>query len=167
MPTTRFKNAVYRAALPFLAPSCGKEHVSSVYGRPLATRGKFVRLIRKHHVLGSATLLSDGKDRSLIFTESENPPHYPVPDTFFRVASITKIATAVLTMHLIERGLLSLDEPIASFLNFDPVPEELDSVTLRHLLSHTSGLMDPPTLERDLESGRTTDLSTWNPFACI
>ena len=58
-------------------------------------------------------------------------------------------------MHLSDRGLLSLDAPISSCLPLDPLPDELSGVTLRHLLSHTSGLMDPPTLEKDLESGRT------------
>ena len=106
-------------------------------------------------MLGSATLLSNGHDQSLIFTDSEKPTHHPGPDTYFRVASITKIATAVLIMHLSDRGLLSLDAPISSCLPLDPLPDELSGVTLRHLLSHTSGLMDPPTLEKDLESGRT------------
>ena len=155
MPTTRFKNILYRAALPFFAPSCGKDPVSSVCGHPLNSPDSFVRLIRKHHVLGSATLLSDGKDQTLIFTDSEKPLHHPEPDPFFRVASITKIATAMLTMHLIDQGLLSLDEPINLFLSLNPIPDELDGVTLRHLLSHLSGLMDPPTLEGDLESGKT------------
>ena len=155
MPTTKFKNTLYRAALPFFAPSCGKDPVSSVCGHPLCTRDSFVRLIRKHHVLGSATLLSDGKDQTLIFTDSEKPAHHPEPDTFFRVASITKIATAALTMHLIDQDLLSLDAPIDSYLALNPIPDELDGVTLRHLLSHMSGLKDPPTLEADLESGKT------------
>lgn len=155
MPTTRLKNAAYRAMLPFFAPSCGKRPVSSVTGHPLNTLNTFTRLIRKHHVLGSATLLYDGKDQSLILTDSENPPHHPDQETYFRVASITKIATAVLTMHLADRGMLGLDEPVASNLPLSPVPEELTGVTLRHLLSHTSGLMDPPTLESDLISGKT------------
>jgi len=155
MPTTRFKNTVYRVMLPFCAPSCGKAPVSSVSGHLLNEQDRFVTLIRKHHVLGSATLLSDGHDQSLVFTDSEKPAHRPDPDTYFRVASITKIATAVLAMRLSDQGLLTLDEQISSFLRLDPLPDELSGVTLRHLLSHTSGLMDPPTLEKDLESGRT------------
>ena len=155
MPTTKFKNIVYRLMLPFCAPSCGKNPVSSVTGQPLSAPETFVRLIRKHHVLGSAVLLSNGREQSLVFTHSDKPPHYPDPDTYFRVASITKIATAMLTMRLVDQGLLGLDEPVVSYLPLDPVPDELAGVTLRHLLSHTSGLMDPPTLEKDLEAGKS------------
>ena len=141
--------------LPFCAPSCGKNPVSSVTGQPLSAPETFVRLIRKHHVLGSAVLLSNGREQSLVFTHSDKPPHYPDPDTYFRVASITKIATAMLTMRLVDQGLLGLDEPVVSYLPLDPVPDELAGVTLRHLLSHTSGLMDPHTLEKDLEAGKS------------
>ena len=108
MPTTKFKNIVYRLMLPFCAPSCGKNPVSSVTGQPLSAPETFVRLIRKHHVLGSAVLLSNGREQSLVFTHSDKPPHYPDPDTYFRVASITKIATAMLTMRLVTRGCLVL-----------------------------------------------------------
>ena len=155
MPTTRLKNAVYLAALPFCAPSCGKEPLASVDGHPLMTGDAFVRLIRKHHVLGSATFLSDGENQSTVFTGSEEPPHHPDRDTYFRVASITKIATAVLTMRLFDQGVLLPDEPVESYLHIDPFPVQLTGITLRHLLSHTSGLKDPPTLERDLETGKT------------
>ena len=47
MPTTRFKNTVYRAMLPFCAPSCSNSPISSVSGRPLVARDRFVRLIRR------------------------------------------------------------------------------------------------------------------------
>ena len=43
MPTTRFKNTVYRAMLPFCAPTCSNSPVSSVSGRPLVARDRFVR----------------------------------------------------------------------------------------------------------------------------
>ena len=155
MPTTRFKNLVYRTLLPFCAPSCGRSPVSSVNGHSVSKMKDFVRLIRKHHVLGSATLISDGRDQSVIFTRSEKPLHQPDFDTYFRVASITKIATAMLAMHLAEQHLLLLDDRISDILPLDPMPEEFSGVTLRHLLSHTSGLMDPPFLERDLENGKT------------
>ena len=103
MPTTKLKNLAYRAMLPFCAPSCGKSPVSSVSGHPVGSLSAFTRLIRRHHVLGSATLLSDGKSQALILTDSEKPAHHPAPDTYFRVASITKIATAALIMRLADR----------------------------------------------------------------
>lgn len=70
------------------------------------------------------------------------------PDTIFDAASITKVvATAPSIWLLIARGKLSLDQSLRSVL-----PEFTDdAVTLRHLLTHTSGLR--PGLDRDDWSG--------------
>ena len=64
-------------------------------------------------------------------------------DTIFDAASLTKvIATAPSIWRLIERGTIELDAPAKRYL-----PELVDgSVTIRHLLTHTSGM--PPSLER-------------------
>jgi CubicO group peptidase (beta-lactamase class C family) len=60
-------------------------------------------------------------------------------ETVFDFASITKMFTAVVLLSLVEQGLTGLDEPIAAHLaSFADV--ERRQVTLRHLLSHTSGL---------------------------
>jgi len=58
-------------------------------------------------------------------------------DTIFDAASLTKVvATAPSVLLLLERGKLRLDAPVKDYL-----PEfTTDSVTLRHLLTHTSGL---------------------------
>jgi D-alanyl-D-alanine carboxypeptidase len=61
-------------------------------------------------------------------------------DTKFNVASIGKMFTAVATMQLVENGKLSLDDAVGKIL---PVYADSDlgrRVTIRHLLSHTSGL---------------------------
>jgi methyl acetate hydrolase len=75
-------------------------------------------------------------------------------DTVFMLASMTKTVTSVAAMQLVERGKVALDQPVAEF-----VPELVDlqvlagfdlnggprlrpakrPVTLRHLLTHTSG----------------------------
>lgn len=63
------------------------------------------------------------------------------PDAIFLVASVTKPVTATATMLLVERGKLRLDQPVMSV-----VPEfrtrHKDKITVRHLLTHTSGLPD-------------------------
>ncbi len=75
-------------------------------------------------------------------------------NTIYRIYSMTKPLTAVVVMQLVERGKLSLDQPIADFLpefaaprvfvRFDgetPVTEAAQRpITVRHLLTHTSGL---------------------------
>ncbi len=154
MPTTQTKNLLYRAALPLLAPGPGRHPAFTVSGQPLQAEKAFLHLIRKHHVLGSATLLSDGSRSSLLFTSSSTPVKVPTEDTYFRVASITKMATALVTLALVDRGLLSLDLPVTEYLPGSGKIPELKAVTLRDLLSHTSGLADPPGLESALESGQ-------------
>ena len=147
MPTGRTKNLFYRLALPFLAPSPGRHPLLNTEGGPLQTPAAFERLMRAHHVLGSSAWLEKG-DRSLvIYTVSSRPRHVPAPETLYRVASITKMATALAALSCVTEGLLSLDEPVLPRFPAEGRAPELEGVTLRHLLSHTAGLSDPPNLE--------------------
>jgi CubicO group peptidase (beta-lactamase class C family) len=79
-------------------------------------------------------------------------------DTIFRIASMVKLLTSVAALQLVEQGRLTLDDPAA---NIDPtlaaslvltgfdakgVPQlrpVQKPITLRHLLSHTSGFSYP------------------------
>lgn len=153
MPTTRLKNAAYRLMLPFCAPSCSRHPVTYLSGHELVYRRDFEHLLRKHHVLGSAVLLNDGFRHSLICSSSQSPDHQAVPATYFRVASITKTATAVLAMKLVDHQILDLDCPVGSMFCSASAESVLEGITLSHLLSHTSGLADPPDLESKLEAG--------------
>jgi CubicO group peptidase (beta-lactamase class C family) len=62
-------------------------------------------------------------------------------DSIFLLASITKPVTACALMLLVERGMVSLDDPVSHYL-----PEftggQRDKIRVRDLLSHTSGLPD-------------------------
>jgi len=61
-------------------------------------------------------------------------------NTVFDLASLTKpIATACSVMQLVERGKLQLDDPVARHLPAFAAKGKQD-VTIRHLLTHTSGL---------------------------
>ncbi|MBT8208429.1 MAG: beta-lactamase family protein, partial [Acidimicrobiia bacterium] len=62
------------------------------------------------------------------------------PETVFGVGSITKQFTAMAILVLEARGQLSTDDRIGTYLDF--VPEVKQSITLHHLLTHTSGLPD-------------------------
>jgi D-alanyl-D-alanine carboxypeptidase len=61
-------------------------------------------------------------------------------NTIYRLASITKQFTAAAILHLAEEGKLSLEDRITDYLPDYPDPGRL--ITIRHLLSHTSGLSD-------------------------
>lgn len=62
------------------------------------------------------------------------------PATNYRLASVTKQFTAASILLLAEEGVLSLDDPVRRWL--PSLPPAADAVTLRQLLSHTSGLVD-------------------------
>jgi len=62
------------------------------------------------------------------------------PATAFRLASVSKQFTATAILLLAQDGSLSLDDPIEHWL--PSLPPMAAAITLRHLLSHTSGLVD-------------------------
>ena len=69
---------------------------------------------------------------------AEFGPDRPVAeDTQFAIASVTKTFTAALILQLAEEGLVDLDAPFGRY--FRDAPRK-DKATLRHLLSHTSGI---------------------------
>jgi D-alanyl-D-alanine carboxypeptidase len=61
-------------------------------------------------------------------------------DTSFPLASMTKIFTAAAVMELVQEGRISLDEPVIQIL--PELPSTWSAITIRHCLSHTSGLPD-------------------------
>lgn len=66
-----------------------------------------------------------------------------VPNTVrtrFRLASITKQFTAAAILALQQDGKLTVDDAICPYL--DPCPDAWKPLTIRHLLTHTSGLVD-------------------------
>jgi len=62
------------------------------------------------------------------------------PSTIFHVASISKQFTAFAIAMLAEQGKLSLDDEIQKYL--PEVPDFGKTITIRHLIHHTSGLRD-------------------------
>lgn len=61
-------------------------------------------------------------------------------DTHFRIGSLTKQFTAAVILQLAERGKLGLDDRIRQYL--PSAPPAWDRVSLRHLLSHRSGIIN-------------------------
>lgn len=63
-------------------------------------------------------------------------------DTLFQIGSVTKVWTATQLMLLVEQGRLTLDTPVIDLLPEFKVadPEVTRTVTVRHLLTHTSGI---------------------------
>lgn len=77
--------------------------------------------------------------------------HVPVTlDTRFDVASVTKLFTSVAVLQLVEAGRLDLDAPITGLIDLSDTTVR-DDVTMRHLLTHTSGIAD----DADEEAGES------------
>ena len=61
-------------------------------------------------------------------------------ETEFAIASMTKSVTASAVMLLVQDGKLGLDDRISKY--FSNLPEDWQAITIRHLLTHTSGIKD-------------------------
>ena len=78
-------------------------------------------------------------------------------DTPIRVASVTKTFVAASVLRLAEMGELSLDDPISQHLSprylelLSADGYDIDAITVRHLLTHTSGIADYAGYEENYE----------------
>ena len=93
-------------------------------------------LLGGHRAPGAVVALSpDGGRPEVVAVNAER-------DALFGIGSITKVLTATLVMQHVERGDVDLDDPLVAYLPefvLDP-PELTPEVTIRHLLTHTSGI---------------------------
>src|ERR1039458_1292844 len=64
------------------------------------------------------------------------------PATAYKVASLSKPIIATAVMLLVQQGKLRLDDKVARYLSGSP--SSWQSITLRHLLTHTSGVPRDP-----------------------
>lgn len=85
------------------------------------------------------------KDNEVLYTKAyglanieHNVPN--TTETMFNIASITKLISAVAILQLVEKNIVELHTPIGNYLPGYPNRSVKDSVTIHHLLTHTSGL---------------------------
>ena len=78
------------------------------------------------------------------------------PGTNYRLASLTKQFTATAILLLARDGTLSIDAPARDFL--PELPAYARDVTIRHLLTHTSGLWDYESFVPDTQQRQVHDL---------
>jgi CubicO group peptidase (beta-lactamase class C family) len=116
-------------------------HVLDEYFRDRAAQDLF----------SGAALITQGATRLYASAYGYASRAWRVPnnlDTRFDTASVTKLFTAIATLQLIDRGLLTFDTPVVERLGLEDTPLSRD-VTVRHLLTHTSGIGD----DADEEAG--------------
>src|SRR5579871_901838 len=129
--------------LAFLSGSTATAQASSF-------RQAFENFVRTDGIQGAAYVMLDlGKISTSDYVgmadvELKQPVN---SSTTFHWASITKTLTAVAIMQHRDRGQLSLDDPILKYIpelaRMHSNNNDISRVTLRHLLSHTSGFQDP------------------------
>ncbi len=75
------------------------------------------------------------------------------PEMVFRIGSITKQFTAISILQLMEQGKLSLQDDITRFI--PDYPTHAYSITIEHLLTHTSGIKSYTNMDNYIENVRT------------
>ncbi|QDW21043.1 serine hydrolase [Flavobacterium sp. KBS0721] len=85
------------------------------------------------------------KDNEIILSEALGIANVPfsVPvktNSIFSINSISKVFTSVAIMQLQEHNKLNIDDPISQYM--DSIPENWKKITIKQLMSHTSGLPD-------------------------
>jgi CubicO group peptidase (beta-lactamase class C family) len=101
-------------------------------------------LARQHKIPGASLGVLDGSELVTFATGVANKnTGVPVtPNTLFQIGSNTKVYTATLVMQLVDEGLVDLDSPVKKYIkDFDLKDKKArDSITVRNLLTHTSGI---------------------------
>ena len=109
-----------------------------------AVDGFVTNYIAKKQIPGVALLVrSEGKVvRARGYGMANLEHRVPVkPETVFQSGSMGKQFSAMGVMTLADEGKLRLDDPVSKYLS---APESWKAMTIRHLLTHTSGLGDYP-----------------------
>ena len=135
-----------------LCVSCGKnrraamiDEIMSEYARPNGP-GASVLVMQDDSILFSRAYgMADITTGERLTTEHN-----------FRLASVTKQFTAMSILMLSETGRLSLDDSISRF--FPEFPEYGRGIRIRHLLTHTSGLVDYEDLIPDTATVQVHDI---------
>ena len=108
--------------------------------------GLAIAVVDREGVLWSAGFGRTGKGSQAV-----------TPQTLFSIQSMSKTFTATAVMIAVQDGLVDLDTPITKYLptftvhsRFEEKPQE--KITLRHLLSHTSGLTHEAPVGNNIDS---------------
>lgn len=101
-------------------------------------------LADKHAVVGATLAIAHGEQTVAAASGVLNlrSKQLSTTDSVFQIGSISKVFTATLVMQLVDEGVVDLDAPVVTYLPDFRVRDEVVSraVTVRHLLTHTSGI---------------------------
>jgi len=107
-------------------------------------KSRLAKGIARHGVPGAAVAVLKGRRvyEAAAGVLNVNTGVEATTDSIFQIGSITKTFTGTLTMQLVDQRRLKLDEPVVTYLpDFMVADREVTrKVTIRHLLTHTSGI---------------------------
>ena len=121
-------------------------HVEFAFGAEVKdTDIRLNTIMRNFKTSGAAVIVA--KDGETVFEYyygyADKKAKEPITEnTYFRLASVTKLVTAIRAMQLVERGALDLDQDISAYLGYkirNPYHRKTP-ITLRMLMTHTSSL---------------------------
>src|ERR1700735_2378711 len=141
------------AASPVSVPALTESDLGSFLDGLLPTQ------IERGNIAGAVVLVV--KDGKVLFAKgygySDVATKKPVtPDgTLFRPGSISKLFTWTAVMQLVEEGKLNLDRDVNDYLDFKLVPAFGKPITLRNIMTHTSGYQETA---KDLFVSQASDL---------
>jgi len=135
--------------------SCAPYGVKSTF--PSAIDALFLDYNQPHSPGASVAIIKDSEalfSRAYGFANLEDH-EVTTKDANYRLASVTKQFTAVAILILADRGALSLDSRLTNVL--PGAPSYAHNVRVRHLLNHTSGIVDYESLIPDTQTVQVLD----------
>ena len=145
--------ALKEAASPATVPALTESDLGAFLDGLLSTQ------IERGNIAGAVVLVV--KDGKVLFAKgygyADVATKKPVtPDgTLFRPGSISKLFTWTAVMQLVEEGKLNLDRDVNDYLDFKLVPAFGKPITLRNIMTHTSGYQETA---KDLFVSQASDL---------
>jgi CubicO group peptidase (beta-lactamase class C family) len=113
-------------------------------GQVIAETKAFMAKIIDKGLFSGTLLIAKGDQVLLTLAAGEASKAFHVPnniDTKFNLGSMNKMFTSTAVVQLAEKGKLSLDDPISRYIDESWLPKDVtDKITVRHLLTHSSGL---------------------------
>lgn len=127
--------------------------MKSIWGTVIASVTAFVTsYIADADFPGVAVAITKGDQVITVTGYGHDSTGAPVTgNTKFAIASVSKSFTALAVMQLVEAGKIDLDRPVRSYVpEFEVADPREGRITVRHLLSHTSGITDRTLPEKSL-----------------
>lgn len=144
MPLSRRRLAPLAALVPLLAalPAPAQQAGPAAADSVARVDQVFARWNNEH---GPGCAVGVSRDGRTLLTRAYGRAHleHPAantPETVFEAGSVSKQFTAAAVLLLAQQGKLSLDDPVRKHI--PELPPYGDSITLRQMLNHTSGLRD-------------------------